>query len=67
MNGERMHRTGQFIGQDLMYGAMPLYPAFAFKRRRHNINTEMRFAFRPGPGMTGMQVGFIDDLKALWR
>ena len=65
MNGERMHRTGQFDGQDLVHGAMPLYPAFAFKRRRHNINTEMGFAFRPRPGMAGMQAGFIDNLKAL--
>lgn len=64
MNGERMNRTGQFVGQDIMNGAMPVKPAFAFKGRRHNINTEMRFAFRPRAGMAGMQVGFIDHLKA---
>ena len=65
MNGERMHRSGQFVGQNFMHDAMPLDPAFAFKGRRHNIYTKMRFALRPRPGMTGMEVGFIDDPKAL--
>lgn len=65
MNGERMDRTGQFVGQNLMHGAMPIDPAFAFKDRRHNINTEMRFTLRPRPGMAGVKVGFIDDPEAL--
>ena len=65
MNGERMDRPGQFVGQNLMHGAMPVDPAFAFKGRRHNIDTEMRFPLRPRPGMAGMEVGFIDDLEAL--
>ncbi len=65
MNGERMDRTGQFVGQNFMYGAMPFDPAFAFKGRRNYIDTEMRFALRPRPGMAGMQVGFIDDPEAL--
>ena len=65
MDGERMHRTGQFVGQNFMHGAMPIDSAFAFKGRRHNIDTEMRFALRPRPGMAGMEMGFIDDLDAL--
>ena len=65
MNGQRMDRTGQFVGQNLMHDAMPADPAFAFKGRRHNIDTEMRFALWPRPGMAGMEVGFIDDPEAL--
>ncbi len=65
MNGQRMHRPGQFVGQNFMHGAMPVDPAFAFKGRRHNIQTEMRFALRPRPAMAGMEVGFIDDPEAL--
>ncbi len=60
-----MDRTGQFVGQNLMYGAVPVNSVFAFKSRRHNINTEMRFTLRPRPGMASMKVGFIDDPEAL--
>jgi len=60
-----MDRPGQFVGQNLMHGAMPVDSAFAFKGRRHNIDTEMRFTLRSRPGMAGMKVGFIDDLEAL--
>jgi len=60
-----MDRPGQFVGQNLMHGAMPVDSAFAFKGRRHNIDTEMRFTLRSRPGMAGMKVGFIDNLEAL--
>ncbi len=39
MNGERMDRTGQFVGQNFMYGEMPFDPAFALKGRRNYIDT----------------------------
>jgi len=65
MDGQRVDRTGEFIGQRCIDQAVPLNPALPGEDRRHNIDPEVGFAFRPMAGMSGMEMRLVDDPQRL--
>lgn len=65
MDRERMHAAGKFVRQRRIDHAMPLEPALPTKGFRHDIESEMRLAARPVPGMALVPMRFILDMKAL--
>lgn len=56
VNRECMHGIREFLSQRRINHAMALDPALPFERLRYNINTEMRLAARPMPGVALMQM-----------
>lgn len=64
---QRMHRAGQFLGEDGVDAAMPLDARHRLEGSRDDGDPEVRLAFRPGAGMTGMTVRLINNLQRLRR
>ena len=62
---EGMHAAGQFVRQRRIDHTMPLEPALPAKGFRHDIESEMRLAAWPMPGVALVAVRFILDMKAL--
>jgi hypothetical protein len=56
MDRERVHVSSQFRGQCRINHAMAFDPALPFEGLRYNINSEMRLAARPMPGVALMQM-----------
>jgi hypothetical protein len=67
MDGQRVNRSGQFLGKNSIHQAMSVDSAFAFEAIRHNIDTKVGFTLRPVSGMTGVKMRFIDNFQARWR
>jgi len=65
MDRERMHTAGKFVRQCRVDHAMPLEPALPAKGFRHDIESEMRLAAGPVPGVALVPMRFILDMKAL--
>ena len=65
MDGQGMHRSGQFLGENLVHQPVAVDSAFAFEPIRHNIDTKVGFTLRPVPRMPGMKMRFIDHFQAL--
>jgi len=56
VNGESVHGTGELTRKRCINHAVTFDPALPFESRRYNMNSEMRFAAWPVPGMALMQV-----------
>jgi len=67
VNGKRVHAAREFARQCCIYHAMALEAALPAKGVRYDIESEMRFAARPVPGMSLVPMRFILDIKALGR
>ena len=52
------------VGQGLENHPLAVDAGLAIERPGDDLHPEMGFPFRPGPGVTGMQVGFVDDFQA---
>lgn len=61
-----MNAVPQFIGQDVMYHPMTLHPDGAGKRGRDDRDAEVRFSFRSGSHMAGVEMGFVNDVEEGW-
>lgn len=57
-----MDPLAQFVGQNLVDHSVTLHPARSIEGGGHNRHPEMGFPFRPGSHMTGVKVGFVDNL-----
>ncbi len=66
-NGQRMHRTVKFFGQNIHHTALAFEPRRALKRLRHDNDPKMRFAFGTRTSMTGVQKGLVSDFKIVRR
>jgi hypothetical protein len=64
MDSERVHTTGELVGERRIDHAMALDPALSAKGFRHDIKSEMRFTAGPVPGMALVPMRFILDMKA---
>ena len=67
LDGQRMNAVAQLLGQQGIDQPVPFDTAFAREGLRRDLHPEMRFASGPRPCMAGMQVRFIDDLRASGR
>ena len=56
-----MHRSGQFLRQRGIDGALPLDAALAGEAGGNQFDAEMTLAARPRAGMAVMAVGIIED------
>src|SRR6516162_6195252 len=54
-----MYPGREFVGERLINKALPRHPALAFELGGDDRDGEMRLAFGPRPGMTGVTVRFI--------
>lgn len=61
---QRVDAAGEFLRQRLMDHAMTFDPALPIEGRRHDIDSEMRFAAGAMPGVPGVKMRFIDDVEA---
>lgn len=61
---QRVDAAGKFLRQRLMDHAMTFDPALPIEGRRHDIDSEMRFAAGAMPGVPGVKMRFIDDVEA---
>ena len=60
-----MHAGGKIVGERLIDHAMAVDPGLSFEGLRHNINSEMRLAARPCPGMAFVLMGLVHHVEAL--
>src|SRR5262245_26163284 len=67
MNRKRVDAGIQLAGQRVVDHAVTLDAALPLEGIRHDINSEVGLAARPMPGMSCVQVGFIDHVEALRR
>jgi len=56
MNGQRMHAAGKFGSQRGVDRTMPVDPALAAERFRHDIDPIVCFSARTMSGMTSMKM-----------
>jgi len=61
---ERVDAAGEFLRQRLMNHAVALDAALSIEGRRHDIDSEMRFAAGAMSGVARVQMRFIDDVEA---
>ena len=64
---EGVDLAGQFVGKQVRDHPVAVQTRAAFERRRNNFNAKMGLAFRPGPGVTLMARGLVDDFQVRRR
>ena len=62
-----MHGARHFLGERLVNHALARQAGLIPEGRGHQFDAEMRLAAGPCAGMTGMQVGFVDDIEMQGR
>src|SRR5262249_12578087 len=63
----RVDATLELAGERVVDHAVTLDAALPLEGFRHDIDSEVGLAARPMPGMSCVQVGFIDHVEALRR
>ncbi len=58
-----MDARSHLLAEGLEYHPLAVDAGFALEGPGDDLHPEMGFPFRPGPGVTGMQVGFVDDFQ----
>jgi hypothetical protein len=62
-----MDAAFELTRQGFVDHAMTFEPALSPEGLRHDMNSEMGFAAGPGAGVSGMQIGLVDDFDAFGR
>lgn len=62
-----MNPASQFVGKQVGNHPVAVQTRTTFEGRRNNFNAKMGLPFRPGPGMTLMARGFVNDFQARRR
>jgi len=67
MDCERVNAAAQFCREHLVDQPVPLKSGLPFERLRHNIDAEVRFAFRPVASMSLVLSALIKHAQVIGR
>ena len=58
-----MDARSHLLAEGLVDQPLAVDAGKAFEGPGDDLHPEVGFPFRPGPGVTGMQMGFVDDIQ----